>query len=561
MSHQLSRYHAWVLSFVIAFSSLLLPAATLSVQATVTDTPVPVVTDNVEDWTVGSGLLYWANNCFADEFNPFAALKRKPASGGVERTISSINDFGLCDTFRFPVSSGDGLYYFNQSLSQIERMPLGEPFTAVTVKTLESSQIPIVPFVEAGDFLYWIGIFPNRIYRTFKDGSGAIETVADTETSPADLMVVGSTVYWVDSTGVFSKSTNCDVLPCASRAQYALFSGGQRGSGLVYQFLGGFRGSYRIYWVERVPSGSDTNYSIRYVGCDNQTVCFLLPPEGQLPPPSPLLYAAATNWFIGKPVLLSNTLYWTEFDTKNLQNGDVKRRVYNAAGTGADTIATGQAKLDSRVYIADNTLFFARRGNGVYTLPLDATAILRDFSVEGMEVTQGIQNLANSAPLIADKTTYVRAYGSQLSGPSTANVEARLFGTRMVGQNEVPLPGSPLPATNGLRALTTGAAFDRARPSDSWYFLLPPAWIAAGATKLPVEIDPRQNHTDPNRDNNGISQTLTFQSQPPACVMTVPVRTHNPHPRSMIQMSTPCSAIFNGAGLCRMSGSSAKPAR
>ena len=45
-----------------------------------------------------------------------------------------------------------------------------------------------------------------------------------------------------------------------------------------------------------------------------------------------------------------------------------------------------------------------------------------------MEVTQAIQNLANSAPLVADKTTYVRAYGKQISGPSTPNVEARLVG-------------------------------------------------------------------------------------------------------------------------------------
>ncbi len=214
MSHQLSKHHAWVLSLLIAFSSLLLPAATLSVQATVTDTPVPVVTDTVEEWTVGAGLLYWANNCFADEFSTFAALKRKPASGGAQRTISSIRRLGaLCNTFRFPVSSGDGIYYFNESLAQLERMPLGEPFTAVTVKTLENSQFPIVPFVEAGDFLYWIGIFPNRIYRTLKDGSGVIETVADTATSPADLIVVGSTVYWTDSTGVFSKC-GPPVTPC-----------------------------------------------------------------------------------------------------------------------------------------------------------------------------------------------------------------------------------------------------------------------------------------------------------------------------------------------------------
>jgi hypothetical protein len=352
-----------------------------------------------------------------------------------------------------------------------------------------------------------------------------VETVANTATSPADLILVGNAVYWADSTGIFRTRTDCDTLPC-SVTQFAMFSGSTRGSGLVYQFLGGFQGNYRIYWVERTPSGNDTNYSIRYVSCNNITVCFLLPPEGQLPPPSPLLYQATTNWFIGKPLLNSNTLFWTEFDTKNFQNGDVKRKVYNSAGTSADTIATGQATLDSRVYVANNTLFFARRNNGIYTLPLDATAILRDFVADGMEVTQGIQNLANSAPLIVDKTTYVRVYGRQISGPSTANVEVRLYGTR----NNLALPGSPLQPINGVRALTTGGAFDRARLNDGWYFLLPPSWIAAGTTNLRVEIDPRQSHTDPNRDNNQISQAALFRTQPPVCVVTAPVRTHNPLP-------------------------------
>ncbi|MBI1295059.1 hypothetical protein GC175_08885 [bacterium] len=522
------RHSVWMLSLLIAFSALFVPAASLSVQAEIADTPVPIVTDNsVEEWTVGAGLLYWAHNCFGDEFNPFAGLKRKPATGGAERILSSIDDGDQCLTFRFPLSTGDGLYYFNESQKQFERMSLAEPFVPQPLKTLENNQFPTVPFVEAGDHLYWISGFANRIYRTLKDGSGDVETVANTAASPADLILVGNTVYWIDSTGVRSIRTNCDTLPCTSTSnQYALFTGSLRGAGLVYQYLGGFQRNYRLYWVERVPSGSDTNYSIRYASCSEMSTCFLFPPEGQLPPPSPLLYQASTNWFIGKPFLSSNTLFWTEFDTKNPQNGDVKRKVYNAAGTSADTIATGQPNLDSRVYVANTTLFFARRNNGVYTLPLDATAILRDFVADGIEVTQGIQNLANGAPLIADKTTYARVYGRQISGPNTANVEVRLYGTR----NNVALPGSPLQPVNGVRALATGGTFDRARLNDGWYFLLPPSWIAVGSTNLRVEIDPRQNHTDPNRDNNQLSQILAFQSQPPVCVVTVPVRTHNPLP-------------------------------
>ena len=143
-----------------------------------------------------------------------------------------------------------------------------------------------------------------------------------------------------------------------------------------------------------------------------------------------------------------------------------------------------------------------------------------------MEVTQAIQNLANAAPLVANKTTYVRAYAKQLSGPAAPNVEARLVGTK----NGIPLPGSPLAPVNGVRAFTTGGGYDRARLNDGWYFQLPAFWTNAGTIALKFEVDPRQIHTDPNRANNELTQTVAFQSQPPVCVWTVPVRTHTPLP-------------------------------
>ena len=73
-------------SFITVAPPPLLYAETASPD----DTPVPVVTDNVEEWAVGPGLLYWANNCFADEFNPFAELRRKPAAVG-HRTVGGVD--------------------------------------------------------------------------------------------------------------------------------------------------------------------------------------------------------------------------------------------------------------------------------------------------------------------------------------------------------------------------------------------------------------------------------------------------------------------------------------
>lgn len=519
-----SRAVAWLLILAVVGSALLTPAAPAQAQAA----PTPLAADNVEEWSAGAGLLYWANNCYADEFNPFAILKRRPAGGGGERTLESINDYARCITFRAQLSSADGLYYLDESESRIERMPLAEPYTPAVVKALTAAQFPLRSFVEADGYLYWVPA-SNAILRTRKDGSGPVETVATTTTQPTDAIMVGATLYWADRSGIWSTSVSCASLPCPV-SQFSNLGGNVVPYGLLYQpVTGGVGGSsYRIYWVEQASSGANSSYTIRFRTCNPLTVCFVLPPQGQLPDPPSAFYSSTLNWRIGNLLLANNNIYWTEadFSTPINSNGDVKRRAYNASAPGADTIATGQAKIDSRIAASGDALIFARRNTGVYSLPLNAAAILRDFSVAGIEVTQGIQNLANSAPLAAGKTTYVRAYARQLSGPSTPNVEARLVGLR----NGTPLPGSPLQPINGVRALTTGAGFDRARLNDGWYFLLPPSWITAGAISLRVEVDGRQIHADPNRADNQLTQAVSFRDLPPVCVWTVPVRTHTPLP-------------------------------
>jgi hypothetical protein len=551
MLRYVPRTTVWLLSLLVIMASLLIPWATRSVQAAITETPVPLVTGNVEEWSSDGHIVWWAENCFAEEFATKATLTRSivlipPVSSNI---AESIDDGARCNTYRNQLASSynafdprNGVYYFsqtfiqNQEQGQIIRMPRNAPFTPQVIKQLNPSEYPVDAFVEAGGYLYWIAFSGNKILRTLQDGSGNIETVADTAASPTDAIVVGNTVYWADSTGIFGIGISCASLPCTDqKQQFDDFGANTSAHGLLYQSLpgGGVLGnSYRIYWVERVTSGVNSNYKINYVSCNSITICFVLPPVGQVSPPPPNFYTATPNWRIGNLILANNNIYWTEADqtTVNNNNGDVKRRAYDATAPGADTIATGQAKIDDQIYLDSEffpqELYFARQNTGVYSLPLNAQAITRDFKADSLEVTQVVQDLANNTPLIATRTTYVRAYGRQISGPSAPNVEARLVAT----QNGVPLPGSPLQPINGVRALTLGGSNDRALLKDSWYFRLPSNWTNAGNISLQLEIDPRHIHTDPNLADNAISKTVTFQNQPPVCVWTVPVRTHNPRP-------------------------------
>lgn len=520
----------------------LVPTTNITTYATTSapaDTPTPVVNDFVEEWSVGNGLIYWAYNCYADEFVSTAALKRKPVSGSIQRTIESIDDASKCITYRNQLVLPDGLYYLDDSENRIERMPLGEPYAAREVKALNNNQILgfNLPPKEASGYLYWIGF--QQILRTLKNGSGPIETVATSTSLVSDIMIIGNTVYWIEDGGVKSISINCETLPCTDTAGTVhTFNSTTRGHGLIHRFINTgpivARGLV-LYWVERNTSAPFT-YSIRdcvisqfTLGCDDPVVDPGTATATAAPNAVGTFYTATQNWFIGRPLLVNGNLYWGERDISTVTNntGDIKRKAITAAETDpADTIATNQSNLDGQLYTANDLLFFARHNTGIYSLSLNATAITRDFEASGMEVTQAIQNLANSAPLIAEKNTYVRAYGRQINGPSAPNVEARLVGTR----NGAPLPGSPLQAINSVRSLSTGGSFDRARLDDGWYFQLPPSWTTLGQVTLKVEVDGRQIHTDPNRANNELSQTVNFQGQPPVCVWTVPVRTHTPLP-------------------------------
>jgi len=506
------------------------------------DTPTPFATSYVEEWTVGNGLAYWSYSCYADEFVTTAGLDRKPTAGGTARVIERIDDGARCITYLNQLSSSNGLYYYDNSQSRIARMPLGEPYTAQTVKALTGNQNPAAGkgLVEANGYLYWIGF--QQILRTLKNGSGPIETVVTINSGLiSDLMLVGNTLYWTDDSGIKSIAINCATLPCTeTMGNIRTFTGSTRGYGLVYRVVDTgpivLRGPI-LYWVER-SGASPFTYKIRNcplsgfaVNCNDDVIN----PTGVGAAATTAVgtyYTATPGWLIGPPLLVNGNLYWTERDISTVNNnaGDIKRKPIAAnEATPADTIATNQSNIDGRLFVANDRLFFARvrdNNTGLYTLALNASAITRDFEATALEVTQGIQNLANSAPLVGNKTTYVRAYGKQLSGPSAPNVEARLIGIK----NDLPLPGSPLQPVNPVRALTTGGSFDRARLNDGWYFLLPPSWIAAGNVMLTFEIDGRQMHTDPNRGNNSVTQTVNFQNQPPVCVWTVPVRTHTPKP-------------------------------
>lgn len=141
-----------------------------------------------------------------------------------------------------------------------------------------------------------------------------------------------------------------------------------------------------------------------------------------------------------------------------------------------------------------------------------------DLAVTGVEVTQGIQDLANSVPLIADRRTFVRVYVA--AGSPVDGVTARLARTDGAGTSiERPLwPGNP-----GGR-ITVKTSPDRKRLADALLFEIPPAWTAAGPLRLKVDVNPDRLPAESTYTNNTMTTTVTFQPTNPIKIELVKVK-------------------------------------
>jgi YVTN family beta-propeller protein len=107
--------------------------------------------------------------------------------------------------------------------------------------------------------------------------------------------------------------------------------------------------------------------------------------------------------------------------------------------------------------------------------------------VTGIEVTQGIQDVANTVPLVLLKRAIARVYVQPDNPAALPNVTARLSGLGAYetagGTVTVPL-GSLTPSNPGGPRITVPATPQRANLNDSFMFELPWEWRAFEALRL-----------------------------------------------------------------------------
>jgi len=528
--------------------------------AEVADTPIPVVTEpfNLYTFHVGNGLIHWewstepplevaaaaeegANDAQVNPQAPVvpadvAALgdyymRRKPTGGGPTTTLGVADLWPNGWTFKMMTPDSDGVVYFDPAAGALEPgvqskiifLPSGNPGSQVVVATPNTSTSPTgMRFATDADYVYWNT--PTSVVRARKDGTTTTpELVADGLVNDlGDLLVVGNTLYVTRGYGtgtghglfrIPTTGAGACPQPAGPCAEVQLSPYG--GNNLVAHTHTGItinQSRSQIYW--------SSDESIRVYSCSS---ILALPCTDTAAVSAP---ADALLWYFGRTAFSGNTMFFISTNSGPGDTGELRRRADNGTGLG-DTIATNLYSSANPVYTTSTDVYFPDYKHPNYTLyklPLTASVITRDLRADNIEVTQGIQNLANSAPLAAKKATFVRAYGSNAIGPVASAVSVKLYGTR----NGNPLPGSPLSPQNGTRSLAVGAVVDRARLNDGWLFQLPSSWVTTGAVSLRLVVDPGMAYSDSNRTNNEKSVNVSFQNQPPACAVYVPVDTHEP---------------------------------
>lgn len=483
--------------------------------------------DPSDGWTVGGGYLYWAQCPLADTGGGY--LRRWPLRGGRAITIVSGK---FCTNTNTWAADDSGLYYGNGS--SILRRPASNPFAVdiIAASAMPNSRIILNNGTAIWrDYIFWLA--SNTLRSARKTTLRQLAVPEPLGANARSLVFANdSNFYWFADGGLYSAATAC-----------LAFGGGS----CTKNSVAGDNGDNTTDATVTESFNNSSTFPLWTSGASIRGIWCRFGSTGRVCSPS-TSYTSSLNNTVGDLVSDGQFLFWVENradvcggvfgcsygDNGRLMKWSLKQSIFFPGPFDTpQQIACKQCYanysiggIPGQVDVADGWVYFDS-SNGLSRVRADAPPITSNLAADSMEVTQGIQNLNNDVPLVADKPTYVRLYGRKLNGPNTFSVGSLLYGTR---SNGAALPGSPLRPINGGQDLTAdNVAPNRAITQGSWLFQLPEAWVGLGTITLRPLIDPEQVWNDPDQSNNGLAaRSFSFSRRAPICLVTIPVRTNAP---------------------------------
>lgn len=198
-----------------------------------------------------------------------------------------------------------------------------------------------------------------------------------------------------------------------------------------------------------------------------------------------------------------------------------------AASFNAGTAAEHVSAVSSNSWGDWRVVVYGPGGLAYHSLPYTLEVRLTsnaDLTVQAIEATQAIQNLANSVGLARGKPTLARVYVS----PGVAwmgNVEVGLWGWAYNWGNWVPLAGSPLTLPAQYVNNFPVANAKRLSLPNSFNFLLPAAWTQHSRIRLEARVNPNKTIPESNFANNSLAaDNVQFAAATPMHLGLVPLR-------------------------------------
>ena len=366
-----------------------------------------------------------------------------------------ISDIVADDDYVFYVSGQqDALVKISENRLDFETTPP----EVVYAHTARSSELVMV-----GENIYLLqtGFLSNGLYRVSKNTGASTQllNVSQTGSLPSNLKTDGDFLYWTYATSGdrFLRSYDIDnpgtVIPASFVRSYYPSDDGN-----VYI---GFEDVIRVYNTGTGSLGSPIYTSaapsqIVSINADSSFIYFI---QQQLCTPAcPGAY----------------TLY----------------RMPLGGGSPTPLFAppVDPVQVMGNLQRSGGSLFFLHSGELKRLRTNAESAVLTNLSIDGIEITQAIQNDSNSVELVQEKRTVVRLFVSS-DGAAIPGVFARLYrvdgtGTILAG------PLWPINLDRDSGYLRVQSSPDKDNISDSFTFFLPPSWTDDPTLRLRAELNP-----------------------------------------------------------------------
>lgn len=505
--------------FPLAASILLFLLAGFAVEGRAED-PVVVMTADATDYTIQAPRIFYLNRpgCAPIRGEPEVAemassalagagtarniefvagstrqvVGRSAVTGMSQREIYQSFHDNFCTAPDTPeilsnvVSDGEFLYWIDDGLNGLVRVPATQMiWQTVPPQLVASHPARAAELVMAQNNIYVLesGFGGTGFYR-INVSSGSVTSLLNASqagSNPLDLQTDGVYFMWRHGSG----GTTLKRFTISNGTQTDIVSG-----------VTGFHSA--------IPLVGDGVYVAQ-----GNVIRTYIHQGGSLTAP---IYTGGSNVRISEINTDGSGLYFIEQNTSVAGAYTLFRLPFGQSATAIFSPPVGSATVrDLSRHQGD--LFFLR-GSDLLRLPTNAGAVTRtNLRIEGLEVTQAIQNNSNDVPLVRGKRAVARLFASS-DGVSIDGLQAHLYRLNS-GGTVIDGPLFPINLERAALFMRVQSDPDRDNISDSFTFFLPPDWLDGSELRLRAELNPYRFPLEPTYvDNVLTTSNLPIETSP-----------------------------------------------